>query len=104
LGLQPTRGFGQISLTALLGAAGIMLIAVEDHEALDRVRDRLIPLQRIDSSAARKRVIAFKLNPEFMREIGRLGGLKSAAAASKKRHLSEINRAKALKRWQRTAA
>jgi hypothetical protein len=39
-----------------------------------------------------------------MRKIGRLGGLKKAAAASKKRHLSEINRAKALKRWQRTAA
>jgi hypothetical protein len=104
LGLQPTRGFGQISLTALLGAAGIKLVAYEDLEALDRIRNRLVPLERIDSSAARKRVIAFKLSPDFMREIGRLGGLKSAAAASKKRHLSEINRAKALMRWQRTAA
>ena len=41
---------------------------------------------------------------DFMRKIGRLGGLKSAAAASKKRHLSEINRAKALKRWHGVAS
>jgi hypothetical protein len=104
LGLQPTRGFGQISLTALLGAAGIKLVAYEDLEALDRIRNRLVPLERIDSSAARKRVIAFKLSPDFMREIGRLGGLKSAAVASRKKHISEVNRRNALKRWQRTAA
>jgi hypothetical protein len=104
LGLQPTRNFGQVSLTALLGAAGIKLVAFEDADALDRVRNRLTPLERVDSTAARKRVIAFKLTPDFMREIGRLGGLKSAAVASRKKHISEVNRRNALKRWQRTAA
>lgn len=104
LGLQPTKTFGQISLDALLGAAGIMLVAFEDAAALDRIRNRLTPLQRVDHSGAVRRKIVIKLTPEFMRKIGRLGGLKSAAAASKKRHLSEINRAKALKRWQRATA
>jgi hypothetical protein len=48
LGIRATRNFGQISLDALLGATGIMLIAVEDLEALERVRNRLTPLERID--------------------------------------------------------
>jgi hypothetical protein len=48
LGLQPTRGFGQFSLDGLLGALGLMLIVVEDAEALARVQERFEPLQRID--------------------------------------------------------
>jgi hypothetical protein len=48
LGLQPTRGFGQFSLDGLLGALGLMLIVVEDAEALARVQGRLVQLERID--------------------------------------------------------
>ena len=101
LGLQPTRRFGQISLTALLGTAGIKLIAVEDADALDRVRGRLVPLGRVDHSAAPRRKIVIKLTPDFMREIGRLGGLKSNANRIRKRQRSVINRANALKRWRK---
>ena len=104
IGLQPTRRFGQFILDGLLGAAGIMLVAFEDTEALARVQGRLAPLQRVDCGVVSRRRIIIKFTPDFMRKIGRLGGLKKAAAASKKRRLSEINRAKALKRWQRTAA
>jgi hypothetical protein len=53
LGLQPTRGFGQFSLDGLLGALGLMLIVVEDAEALDLVRARLVPLQRVDHTGWR---------------------------------------------------
>jgi hypothetical protein len=88
----------------LLGALGLKLVVVEDADALDRVRNRLTPLERVDHTAARKRVIAFKLSPDFMRKIGRLGGLKSAAVASHKRHISEVNRQNALKRWRRPKA
>jgi hypothetical protein len=101
IGLQPTRGFGQLSLDGLLGAAGLKLVVVEDAEALDRVRNRLVPLERVDHTAAPKRVIMFKLTPDFMRKIGKLGGLKSHAVALRKRHISEVNRRNALKRWQR---
>ena len=41
LGLQPTRRFCQFSLDGLLGALGLMLIVVEDTEALARVQRRL---------------------------------------------------------------
>ena len=55
LGLQPTRRFGQISFEALLGALGLMLIAIEDTEALARVQHRLAaaPLQRHDHTGWR---------------------------------------------------
>jgi hypothetical protein len=55
LGLQPTRRFGQISFEALLGALGLMLIAIEDAEAMARVRRRLeaAPLQRHDHTGWR---------------------------------------------------
>jgi hypothetical protein len=46
IGAQPTRKFGQMSFEALLGALGLMLLVVEDTEALARVRARLEPLQR----------------------------------------------------------
>ena len=55
LGLQPTRRFGQISFEALLGALGLMLIVIEDAEALARVQRRLeaAPLQRHDHTGWR---------------------------------------------------
>ena len=104
IGLQPTRRFGQFSLDGLLGAAGVMLIVVEDAEALDRVRARLVPLQRVEHSAAPRRKIVIKLSADFMREIGRLGGLKSNANRIRKQQRSAINRANALKRWHAVAS
>ena len=55
LGLQPTRRFGQFSLDGLLGALGLMLIVVEDAEALARVQRRLeaAQLQRHDHTGWR---------------------------------------------------
>ena len=55
LGLQPTRRFGQISFEAFLGALGLMLLVVEDREALARVQHRLAaaPLQRHDHTGWR---------------------------------------------------
>jgi hypothetical protein len=52
LGPNPSKNFGAISFDALLGALGLKLVAVEDAEALERIRPRLVPLQRIDRSAA----------------------------------------------------
>ena len=100
--MKPKRSFGQISLDALLGAAGIKLIAVEDAEALDRVRARLVPLQRVDHGVVKTRIVV-KFTPDFMRKIGSLGGLKSCRGIQEKA-LSEINRAKALKRWHGVAS
>jgi hypothetical protein len=46
LSLDPTRQFGAISFSALLGALALQLVAVEDTEALARVQRRLIPIQK----------------------------------------------------------
>jgi hypothetical protein len=53
LGLQPRRNFGQFSLDGLLGALGLMLIVVEDAEALARVQGRFEPLHRVDTNGWR---------------------------------------------------
>ena len=55
LGLQPTRRFGRFSLDGLLGALELMLIVVEDAEALARVQRRLeaAPLQQDDHTGWR---------------------------------------------------
>ena len=103
LGPQPNRGFGQISLDALLPTAAIMLIAVRDAEALARIQSRLVPLERVDHTAAPRRKVVVKFSRDFMREIGRLGGLKSNAIRIRKRERSAINRANALKRWRKPA-
>ncbi len=100
LGLQPTKGFGQISFDALLGAAGVMLIAVEDVQALDRVRARLLPLQRVDCGPATMRTVHIKLTRDFMAKIGEIGRRKQRANRIRKKHRAEINRRNALKRWR----
>ena len=48
LASNPPRTFGPISFEALLGALGLMLVALEDAEAIARVQRRLVPLQRVD--------------------------------------------------------
>jgi hypothetical protein len=50
---HPHKNFGAISFEALLGALALQLVALEDAEALDRVRRRLVPLQRIDHNGWR---------------------------------------------------
>jgi hypothetical protein len=46
LSLDPTRQFGAISFSALLGALALQLVAMEDAEALARIQRRLVPVQK----------------------------------------------------------
>lgn len=48
LGPNPSKRFGPMSLTAVMGALGMKFIAVEDPEAFARVRPRLVQRQRAD--------------------------------------------------------
>jgi hypothetical protein len=43
LGPRPCRSIGMVSLIPLLTTLGIKLIAVEDAEAIERLRPRLVP-------------------------------------------------------------
>ena len=105
LGLQPTRNFGQISLDALLGAAGLMLIAVADDTALARIKGQLTQRERINCDRAKKRhMVVIKFTSKFLREMGSLGGRKKHANALHRRHVSDVRREAANKRWQRATA
>jgi hypothetical protein len=99
LGPVPVRNFGQISLDALLGAAGLKLLVVEDEAAMARIHNRLIPLERIDNSGAHPKRVKHNFSLAFMRQIGSLGGKKTATVVSRKRYISRVNRANVMKRW-----
>jgi hypothetical protein len=43
LGGVPSKRFGDLSLGCILQSLGVKLVAIEDAEALARVRDRLVP-------------------------------------------------------------
>jgi hypothetical protein len=105
LGPVPLRRFGPTAIECLLGATGIMLLAVEDPEALTRVKSRYVRRRRrLSVKRASSDGFAKALDTEFMRQIGHLGGLKSAQARhrtlSLKRAISAQNRQNILKRWR----
>jgi hypothetical protein len=105
LGPEPMRRFGPVALEALMGATGIMLIAVEDPDALARVKKRFVHRRRSLSNRASPTYHAVKHTRKFMRQIGALGGLKSGevrhARALRKKAISEMKCRAALRRWRR---
>src|SRR6516162_10049792 len=74
LGPEPMRRFGPVALEALMGATGLMLIAVEDPDALARVQKRFVPRRRANRASHSFHEV--KLTRKFMRQIGASGGVK----------------------------
>ena len=103
LGPEPMRRFGPVALEALMGATGIKLLAVEDAEALARVKGRYVQRQRRLAQRARPKGFVRTIDNDFMRKIGALGGFKTAqtrhARASAKRAVSEMKSRAAFRRW-----
>jgi hypothetical protein len=95
LNSPPTRRLGHFSLFLLLQALGLSLILVEDNAILERLKNRRIPRQRRPVLRA-PRIIC--LPPDFLRRIGRLGGLARAKKLSPKR-LSQLGRRMNRIRW-----
>ena len=104
LGPEPMRRFGPVALEALMGATGIKLLAVEDAEALARVKGRYVQRQRRLAQRAGPKGFVRTIDSKFMRKIGALGGFKTAQArharALAKSALSEMKRRAALRRWR----
>jgi hypothetical protein len=100
----PMRRFGSISLEALLGATGLKLLAVEDAEALARVKRRYVQRQRRLAQRAGPKGFVRTIDRKFMRKIGALGGFKTAQArharALAKSAVSEMKRRAAFRRWR----
>ena len=103
LGPTPLRRFGAISIEALLGATATKLLAVEDAEALARVKGLYVRRQRQLTQRAGRKGFVRTIDSDFMRKIGALGGLKTAqirhARASAKTAVSEMKRRAAFRRW-----
>jgi hypothetical protein len=104
LGPEPMRRFGPVALEALMGATGLKLLAVEDAEALARVKGRYVQRQRRLAQRAGPKGFVRTIDSKFMRKIGALGGFKTAQArharALAKSALSEMKRRAALRRWR----
>jgi hypothetical protein len=105
LGPTPLRRFGPVALEALMSATGIMLIAVEDPDALARVKKRFVHRRRSLSNRASPTYHVVKRTRKFMQRIGTLGGIKSGEArharALQKKAISEMKCRAALRRWRR---
>jgi hypothetical protein len=102
LGLHPSRMLGPMSLTALLGGLGTVLILCEDEEALARVRARLEKRRR-RVERARSPMLAHGVsrNRRFRfpsSEFARHAQVRWQAVVGPERR-SEIARAAARARW-----
>jgi len=53
LGPVPIRRFGLLAIDCLLGATGIKLLAVEDADAMARIKNRLEPRRKAPRPPAR---------------------------------------------------
>jgi hypothetical protein len=105
LGPQPIRRFGPVAFESLLGACGIKLVAVEDGEAMARVKARLVARRRrLNTKRASPVDVVRVVNREFLRKIGQWGGFKSGqvrrTAVARKKAISEQNRANVMRRWR----
>jgi len=105
LGLNPSRALGRVSLTALLGGLGAVLILCEDEEALARVRARLEKRQR---NAKRRMLTEGGLRRRRASSLWDAEGARAARARGVlilgPERRSEIARAAARARWSAAKA
>ena len=105
----PIKRLNTRSLFWFLDAIGCSLHLVETQTAADLQqrfpRDWEVRPERYTSSDARHEPIRRVISRNFLRKIGRLGNIayakKCRAERIRKRKISRINRANALKRWRR---
>ena len=96
----PLKHAGALTLWSILGTLGFD-ISLVPHDIPAHIRERLIVRKRPPQASGRPPPVKYTLTHQFLKKIGRLGAAKSHAVASKKRHISEVNRANALKRWHK---
>ena len=108
-GRRSKRHFSPESFDAYMSALGLELVAVENPDKVAKLKAfceskylaREGPIRTVASDC----LINLKVSRNFLRQIGKSGGLararKAAAVASAKKRISETNRRNALKRWRR---
>jgi hypothetical protein len=102
---RPLKNLGPVSLGLMLQVMGLKLVVVEDAEALERIRAKLIP-REIPANvlslpwAVRHGAKHFLVSKRWVRKIGRKGGEQRAKNLSP-RQRSAIARKAAKARWSR---
>jgi hypothetical protein len=100
LGLHPSRMLGPMSLTALLGGLGVVLVLCEDEEALARVRARLVERQRrVERARSPMLAHGVRRGRRFDSEFARHAQAQWQVVVGPARR-SEIARAAATVRWR----
>jgi hypothetical protein len=71
---KPIRKAGEATLPFLLPALGMKLIAVEDMQAVERIKTTAAPR---DESRVHNTVVSFQLSRRHFQRMGRIGGANS---------------------------
>ena len=108
-GRRTKRHFSPDSFNAYMEALGLELLAVENPAKTARLKafceNKYLAREAPVRSVATDCLINLKVSRNFLRQIGRKGGLARAeklrAIAAERKRRSETNRRNALKRWRR---
>jgi hypothetical protein len=96
---HPVKHMGAAMLWTVLGTLGFEIgLVTTDVPAHLRAR---MPVREHAPQTQGKRRLSVSLTLAFMSKIGRKGGKARAAAARKRKCLSDLNRRKALTRWHK---
>jgi hypothetical protein len=102
---RPLKKLGNLTLGLLLQTMGLKLVVVEDPEALERIRAKLIP-REVPANvlslpwAVRHGAKHFLVSKRWVRKIGRKGGEQRAKNLSPRRRRA-IARKAAKERWSK---
>jgi hypothetical protein len=98
LSLKPVKKLGVLSISTVLPALAIRLVAISDDELMQRLQARKTIRTRRESAVRADSALQITLSGRHMRRIQRLGGLLSRSKMSK-RQASLLGRRAALARW-----
>jgi hypothetical protein len=106
LGLKPqgnTRSLGRMSFGAALGALGLKILLVEDHDAFARVRDLLLERDRADARRENAKPSGMRARENAWVLLGRAGGHARIALLTAKQRV-RLARKAARARWRKARA
>jgi hypothetical protein len=92
----PSKRLGPLTMTLMLPALGMKLVAVEDAEALAQIGTRMV--RRQSKHAVHAKAVEYKLSRRFLRRIARKGGANSRRYMTRQRATELARHANAI-RW-----
>jgi hypothetical protein len=97
VGANPVRKLGMTSFAPVLAGLGLRLLVIEDPDATDRLKNRLLPR---NENYVRGGVTYLALTTRFMQKIGRKGAQARVDNSTKEQRREWARRA-AIARWRK---